>query len=313
MNVSTEAFALGSVAGNSKWDAFFSPPLVLIADVVRENTGSSAETAQLIAETVMWCIVFPVFTVILAYWPGLLFFDYVDKTHKPEFIYKRKIQPNKLASAKLLSQQSLYGETIGSLYSIFVVSSLKYNAPFFVFMRWTFGFQLIGGEVPTMLELAKNVVLGLLLLDVFYFFNHWAWHTNPTLYKYVHKFHHEYMVSNIYTHNYFNAPESYLTFFFCYFPPAILLNMHPMTYLLMITTFQLVDNFWHAGYYLPWLPMNWFPSIWSDQTFHDYHHRRPDQGAYGLFIRPLDTLFGTDRGYAKWRATWSKYPGEHAS
>ncbi|KAJ3337369.1 hypothetical protein HDU93_001170 [Gonapodya sp. JEL0774] len=158
-------------------------------------------------------------------------------------------------------------------------------------------------KIPDAKTFALRLVGGLLTADCMLYWYHRTVHTYPSLYKTLHKPHHEFNVASVYASFHGGEIEG-----FCQTAPnwivTRLFNFSFAEYLALHAFAELMNIHerlyqYHIGYSFPYDPLNVWPFLSSD--FHDWHHSH-NAGAYSLtYFRFWDALFGgTDAKFNEW-------------
>jgi sterol desaturase/sphingolipid hydroxylase (fatty acid hydroxylase superfamily) len=151
--------------------------------------------------------------------------------------------------------------------------------------------KLVMWSAPTTYKVCKDVVAGLLLYDIMFFFGHFLMHKIPFVYNRVHKKHHinpECRAAEIVR---LSAVEEVLEVGMS----IIALNFlraHPISRSIYncIITFLLTEL--HCGFDLPWTPQNVIPfGLATGSRRHHFHHRN-GKHYYQKFFCHVDRLFG---------------------
>jgi sterol desaturase/sphingolipid hydroxylase (fatty acid hydroxylase superfamily) len=122
---------------------------------------------------------------------------------------------------------------------------------------------------------------------------------HKSLYKHVHKLHHQYSqtvsIAAIYAHPIEFALGNVLP---AGLPPALLgPRIHLVTILTWIVFRIIATTNGHSGYEFPWIPWDLLPMKGSPQ-YHDYHHSGGDfSGNFSGQTTVLDTIWGTNKKY----------------
>jgi len=167
-----------------------------------------------------------------------------------------------------------------------------------------FGMSTHQVPFPSFWTIFYQVVMFFFFEDFFHYIAHRALH-HRSVYKYVHKIHHEYSAPFGLAAEYAHPIEILVLGTGTIGGPflwAVLSNgnLHIATVYIWIILrlFQAVDA--HSGYDFPWSLHNFFP-LWSGSDHHDFHHQN-FVGCYSTSFRHLDYLFGTDKAYRAFRS-----------
>ena len=132
-------------------------------------------------------------------------------------------------------------------------------------------------QLPSLFEMITQGVLGVLLVELFFFCSHRLLHVQP-LYSLVHKQHHEYKAPIALAAIYAHPLEALVGNTFAVMGPAFLVGFHAYTWYWGICLGFFSTQSSHSGYNI-------------DGRFHDIHHEFTtfNYGSIGL----LDYLLGT--------------------
>ncbi|KAJ3034017.1 C-4 sterol methyl oxidase [Rhizophlyctis rosea] len=164
------------------------------------------------------------------------------------------------------------------------------------------GMKFLEVPFPTLSTIALSCLFCMIAEDTYHYFAHRLLHYG-SLYKNIHKLHHEYSAPFGLAAEYAHPIEVLFTGMGFFVGPAILLlcgvDMHVMTMAawLAVRLVTVVDV--HSGYDFPWSIRNVLP-FWGGSDFHDYHHMA-FVGNYSSTFRWWDWIFGTDAGYNNWK------------
>ncbi|KNC22065.1 hypothetical protein FF38_02002, partial [Lucilia cuprina] len=214
---------------------------------------------------------------MLVYWLNASWYTFMDLTNRPKFLRKYKIQPGKnepVDNKKLIPAilNVLLNQTLVGIPMYFIL----YNCLFKI--RCTAPLR----QLPSFGKILLDIVVVSLLEEFYFYYIHRVMH-HKSIYKYVHKKHHEW-----------TAPIAAITFY-CHPLEHIFLNLipvstsfalmrsHVFTVWLFLTLAILNSMADHCGYS--------FPNSGSSIRYHDYHHSKFNFN-YGMFGW-LDKLHGT--------------------
>lgn len=230
--------------------------------------------------------VFPYISVIVAFFvPTLIIALFEVSDWTPEWLKKKKIQPNKKVTPedvwkafKLIMTQYIF--LIGPLY-----------ACGFSFVASFLGFS--NGKVDPWYIVGLQILFFMVVEDLCQFLGHMALH-QPFLYKHIHSWHHEYTapfaMTGLYAH-----PFEVIILGFCTFVGPIILRPHFLTFFLWVHVKQAMTLQSHCGYEIK-IGYERFLPFKASVEYHDYHHKSFN-GPYGTVFTIWDTLAGTDSQY----------------
>ncbi|KAJ3305486.1 Cholesterol 25-hydroxylase-like protein, partial [Gonapodya sp. JEL0774] len=132
--------------------------------------------------------------------------------------------------------------------------------------------------------------------DFFFYVLHRCEHEIPYLYKYWHKRHHEFKVTNVGATSWNYWQES-MGIMVCAELSAMIVGLSLFEYLIYLVVGIWGDAHVHIGYRLPWNIMN----LWNPPEWHDFHHYK-NVGNYAAGFTFWDVVFGTDRHYREYVA-----------
>ncbi|ORX48735.1 hypothetical protein DM01DRAFT_1348005 [Hesseltinella vesiculosa] len=128
---------------------------------------------------------------------------------------------------------------------------------------------------------------------------------HPSVYKYVHKPHHEFYVPVGLASDYGGYLDNVFEDLIPVFGGSILFNVHPLVYLFFVFSRASMAFNAHSGYQLPFTLFNMFPTIFQTTRRHDWHHSS-NKGSFGSFTNFWDNLMGTHEDFEAHFAKVSK-------
>lgn len=218
------------------------------------------------------------------FWVVVAAFLYVDRTDRPRFISRYRIQDGPVrrpTTAKVLKNLALNQAVFAPLMLAVVYGGLKLRG-------WS-----LTAEVPGPLTVAWQLAVMGALSVVFFYATHRFLHRKWWMAK-VHRVHHEFRSTSAWSGEYAH-PVEFCVGNFGTLAVGVLVVAPPMATIYLFTVLSMLTFLiHHSGYALPW-------ASWS--VHHDWHHYRYSEafGTYGL----LDRWLGTDAEFRTFR------DGEH--
>ncbi|KAJ6224294.1 hypothetical protein RDWZM_002839 [Blomia tropicalis] len=211
------------------------------------------------------------------YWIlGLIYFV-VDYTKKPAFFYQFKIQRN---------NDQLKKDKVGKLLNQIVFNQIFHVILAYGLLLIKYKYFPIQRKVPTLTWFLFEFVMFNLIREVTFYYSHRALH-HSSVYKYIHKRHHEWQSPIALAAVYSHPIEHVLSNIFPIILGPILMHSHNLSGYIWMAYSIWETLIAHCGYHFPGSPIS--------PVFHDYHHLKftCNFGVYGL----LDKLHGTDKLY----------------
>jgi len=216
------------------------------------------------------------------FWTAGIVYILMDVFQKPEQLRRYKVQPGtnepvdtrRLLEAIfwVLFNQTIVGWplTVG-FYYLFTLRGINTNR-----------------ELPTFQWVLFELAVCILVEEISFYYSHRLLHSK-TLYKHIHKWHHEWTSPISITALYAHPVEHVLSNYLPPFLGVLVMGSHVATAWLWFSMALLSTINAHSGYHLPFFP---------SPEAHDFHHLKFTQ-CYGV-LGVMDRLHGTD---AKFRAS----------
>lgn len=160
------------------------------------------------------------------------------------------------------------------------------------------GVDVVGNQKTTLIILARQFLIAMLVLDTSQYFMHRYLHQNKFLYKHIHSQHHRLVVPYAFGALYNHPLEGLLVDTFSGALAFLASGLSPRAsiFFFSFATIKAIDD--HCGL---WLPGNPFHVIFSNNTaYHDIHHQL--YGSKYNFSQPFfvawDKLLGTYMAYS---------------
>jgi sterol desaturase/sphingolipid hydroxylase (fatty acid hydroxylase superfamily) len=159
--------------------------------------------------------------------------------------------------------------------------------------------EMSGERLPTFIDFCSQIVILFLISELTFYFDHTLMHTRY-LYKYVHKWHHEYNQPLAPIAHYLHPVEAALECARFAVVAFILFGsrIHFISGLFELLQINIVSLQSHSGYAFPWEFWGNFPGTTGADS-HDFHHSH-NIGNYASSFAFLDYLFGTDKAYKEY-------------
>ena len=210
------------------------------------------------------------------------------------YFNKYKIQPEKKAD----------GAMVAKCLKRLLLSHVFIQLPMQLLFHWVaqfLGFSM-ALPLPPVRDLAWQLPTFFVIEDFYFYWIHRALH-HKSVYKYVHKIHHEHTHPFGIAAEYAHPVETFFLGIGTLLGPLFFAkHMVTLWAWLFVRLWETVED--HSGYDLPWNPTNFIP-FWGGAVHHDFHHNT-FQGPYSSIFTWCDWVFGTD---AKFRAQQKKLRG----
>tara|TARA_B110000977_G_scaffold180628_1_gene240462 strand:- start:67 stop:1155 length:1089 start_codon:yes stop_codon:yes gene_type:complete len=217
--------------------------------------------------------------VYFSAWTPWLLMDQFD------YCKRWKIQPDKKADGKMVLK----------CLKRLLLSHVFIQLPMQLLFHWVaqfFGFSM-ALPLPPVRDLAWQLPVFFAIEDFYFYWIHRFLH-HKSVYKYVHKIHHEHTHPFGIAAEYAHPVETFFLGIGTLLGPLIFAkHMVTLWAWLTVRLFETVED--HSGYDLPFNPTNFIP-FWGGAVHHDFHHKT-FKGPYASIFTWCDFLFGTDKEF----------------
>eukprot|EP00735_Rhodelphis_limneticus_P007021 TRINITY_DN1950_c0_g1::TRINITY_DN1950_c0_g1_i2::g.22942::m.22942 TRINITY_DN1950_c0_g1::TRINITY_DN1950_c0_g1_i2::g.22942 ORF type:complete len:280 (+),score=18.43,sp/Q55D54/MSMOB_DICDI/33.85/1e-38,FA_hydroxylase/PF04116.8/3.2e+03,FA_hydroxylase/PF04116.8/4.3e-19 TRINITY_DN1950_c0_g1_i2:49-840(+) len=172
--------------------------------------------------------------------------------------------------------------------------------PLSLYMLYPYISMSVTDPIGSPLTVAKQVLGCMLIEDFIFYWAHRALH-HRSIYKYIHKQHHEFKVSIGIASEYAHPVEAVTANLIPFVAGPILLKVHGFTFLVwtFLRIAETVDA--HCGYRFPFTPWQLVSWLQGGAARHDFHHSH-NVGSYGSFTKFWDWACGTDVAFREFCA-----------
>eukprot|EP01102_Stenamoeba_stenopodia_P016499 TRINITY_DN5778_c0_g2_i1.p1 TRINITY_DN5778_c0_g2~~TRINITY_DN5778_c0_g2_i1.p1 ORF type:complete len:347 (-),score=37.54 TRINITY_DN5778_c0_g2_i1:237-1241(-) len=219
--------------------------------------------------------------------------------YNPKWALRYKVQPNAAPTKQKPNLDGLRDVILPSLTSgvfNYAMSMLVFALLWPLLRLRPFDY----GVLPSWQSILLQVVCCVIIEDFIFYWMHRGLHSSPTLYRLIHKKHHEFTSPWAVTGLYMTSIEQNLILIGILAGP-LLFQCHIVTFWiwLFFRNWETAEE--HSGYEFPFNPSRLIPG-YGGSSYHDYHHKCFN-GNYAAIFPYLDHLFGTlAPGYAEHQA-----------
>lgn len=200
-----------------------------------------------------------------------------------DYFKRWKIQPEKTASKEMV------GKCLKKLLKSHVFIQLPMQLMFHYVAPY-FGFSL-ALPLPKSRDLLWQIPTFFVIEDFYFYWIHRALH-HKSVYRYVHKVHHEHTHPFGIAAEYSHPLETFFLGIGTLLGPLFFAkHMVTLWVWLFFRLMETVED--HSGYDVPWNPTNLIP-FWGGAVHHDFHHKT-FAGPYSSVFTWCDWMFGTDK------------------
>jgi 4-alpha-methyl-delta7-sterol-4alpha-methyl oxidase len=160
---------------------------------------------------------------------------------------------------------------------------------FVLYPAWSWMGGRSGAPLPSLFEIAWQLVAFILIQDTIFYWSHRAFHL-PKLFRAIHVQHHTFRHVRGHSAEYSHPVEATANLI-AFMLPAIVLHAHLLTFgiWVLIRVIETVEA--HSGYAFTRLASR-----------HAFHHLYAAKGCLGSFFGVWDRIMGTDRQWRAWRS-----------
>lgn len=153
--------------------------------------------------------------------------------------------------------------------------------------------------LPDTWTLIWQLIVCCIVEDTLFYWSHRTLH-HPSIYKFIHKIHHEYYHPITLSSEHAHPIEFLVGNLFPLITGPTLLRSHMFTlwFWILIRIAVSIDE--HCGYTFPWSFVRLIP-FGATVDGHDFHHNQNNDAIFASQFTWWDALCGTDKGFHEWR------------
>ena len=165
---------------------------------------------------------------------------------------------------------------------------------YFAYPGFTYFGMKIFSPLPSISTILRDFAISVAINDTVFYWSHRLLH-HKSIYKYIHKQHHQYNVSIGIAAEYAHPLEDIVSNILPTIGGCLILGSHAFTLWLWLFL-RILETVWnHSGYSFDLSPTKFVPFM-SGEERHDFHHSH-NAGCYGSFFTFWDSVMDTDKEF----------------
>jgi sterol desaturase/sphingolipid hydroxylase (fatty acid hydroxylase superfamily) len=176
-------------------------------------------------------------------------------------------------------------------------------ALYFLYPAFQYFGTTIRGPLPAAQIILRDLAVAALINDTMFYWGHRMLH-HRSIYKYIHKQHHEFKATIGIACEYAHPVEDVISNLIPTLSGCLIMGSHVLVFWLWLAIALTFTIDAHSGYSFLISPFNKLPfQVESDR--HDFHHSH-NVGCYGAAFRFWDSVMGTDKAFLEFEAAQRK-------